>query len=177
MKKRNYEEDIRFKAKQRCQTISEWAFKTIESERVQETRAKSLFSGSIRIQNQLMYSIQQPQKQPKIISSKSIFRKNPRLGLSQKPTSQQSSKIYRKLIDPNQITRSLDYSELEESQANTSKRRVPQNQRLNRQFQAIYNKMKLILDSYNQRERVLLKQIASLQEEIIFLKQTQNQTI
>lgn len=41
MKKKNYDEDIRFKVKQRYATISEWAFKTIESERVPEARAKS----------------------------------------------------------------------------------------------------------------------------------------
>ncbi|CAD8181324.1 unnamed protein product [Paramecium pentaurelia] len=169
MKKKNYDEDIRFKAKQRCQTISEWAFKTIDFERIQEARAKSLYSGAIKIQNQAMHSIHYP--------SKSIDRKNPRLALSQKTTSQQSSKIYRKFIDPHQITRSLDYSDLVDSQTNTTKKRAPQNQRLNKQFQAIHNKMKLILDSYNNRERVLLKYIASLQQEIIALKQTYNQTI
>ncbi|CAD8186914.1 unnamed protein product [Paramecium pentaurelia] len=169
MKKKNYDEDIRFKVKQRYATISEWAFKTIESERVPEARAKSQYSGPVKVPNQAIYLLHNP--------FKSIDTKKPKLALSQQPTIQQSSKIYRKLIDPNQITRSLDYSDLADSQTNTTKKKVPQNQRLNKQFQVIHNRMRLILDSYKNRERVLLKYIASLQKEIIALKQTRYQTI
>ncbi|CAD8101065.1 unnamed protein product [Paramecium sonneborni] len=169
MKKKNYDEDIRFKVKQRYATISEWAFKTLESERVPEARAKSLYSGAIKIQNQDMYSFHQP--------SKSIDTKKPRLVLLQQSTKQHQQKINRKLIDPHQVTRSLDQSDIAYSQTNTAQKRASSNQRLNKQFQAIHNKMKQILDSYKNRERVLLKYIASLQQEIINLKQTQNYTI
>lgn len=60
MKKKNYDEDIRFKVKQRYATISEWAFKTIESERIPEARAKSLYSGPVKVQNQAMYLLHNP---------------------------------------------------------------------------------------------------------------------
>ncbi|CAK87355.1 unnamed protein product (macronuclear) [Paramecium tetraurelia] len=177
MKKKNFDDDIRFKVKQRYATISEWAFKTIESERVPESRAKSLYSGPVKVPNQAMYLLHNPQHQISILRFKSIDKKKPRLAISQQSTIQQSSKIYRKFIDPNQITRSLDYSDLADSQTNTTKKKVLQNQRLKKQFQVIHNRMKLILDSYKNRERVLLKYIASLQQEIIALKQTRYQTI
>ncbi|CAD8093632.1 unnamed protein product [Paramecium sonneborni] len=167
MKKKNQDDEIRFKMKQKYATISDWAFKTLETQRVQEIRAKSLYSGSIKIQHQEMYSFHYP--------SKSINTKKAQVIISQQPRIQNQCKINKKLIESNQIPRSLDQSYIEDSKKrNIDKKRVLQDQKVSKQFQAIHNKMKLIMDSYKNRERELLNYIVSLQQEIIVLKESQN---
>ncbi|CAD8071824.1 unnamed protein product [Paramecium primaurelia] len=171
MKLKNYDDDIRFKIRQRYATISDWMSKTIDSEKVPEVKPRSQYSAAIKIQTPAMISLQAK-------SIDTVKDRKPRFSQSQQPTTLQSSKIYRNFIDPKYITRSIDYSELGDSQIKTKKKKPLQNQRLNRQFQAIYNKMKLILDSYNNRERILLQYISKLKQEIVTLKQGHNhQTI
>ncbi|CAD8099828.1 unnamed protein product [Paramecium sonneborni] len=170
MKLKNYDEDIRFQVRQRYATLSDWMSKSIDSERVPEVKTRSQYNAAIKIQTPAIISLQAK-------SIDTVLNRKQRISKSQQPTTLQSSKIYRKFIDPNFITRSIDYSELGDSQTKVKRKNPFQNQRLNRQFQAIYNKMKLILESYNSRERVLLQYIAKLQKEIVTLKQGHNQTI
>ncbi|CAD8177202.1 unnamed protein product [Paramecium octaurelia] len=170
MKLKNYNEDIRFKVRQRYATISDWMSKTIDSESVPEVKPRSHYSTANKIQPSAMISLK-----PK--SMDTVLNRQPRLSQSQQPTILQSSKFYRKFIDPNYITRSIDYSELGDSKNNIKKKKLYQNQRVNRQFEAVFNKMKLILDSYNNRERALLQYISKLQQEIVTLKQGHNQTL
>ncbi|CAD8186641.1 unnamed protein product [Paramecium pentaurelia] len=167
MKLKNYNEDIRFKVRQRYATISDCISKTIDSEMVPLVKPRSHNSTAKKIQMSAMISLQ-----PKSIDT--FFNYKPRLSKSQKPSNLQSSKFYRKFIDPKYITRSIDYSKLEDSQ-NKIKKKKHQNQIV--QFQAIYNKMKLILDSYKSRERILLQYISKLKQELITLKQGHNQTL
>ncbi|CAK90461.1 unnamed protein product (macronuclear) [Paramecium tetraurelia] len=164
MKLKNYNEDIRFKVRQRYTTISDWMSKTIDSESVPEVKPRSHYSTANKIKPSAMISLK-----PK--SMDTVLNYQPRLSKSQQPTNLQSSKIYRKFIDPNYITRSIDYSELGDSKNNIKKQKLYQNQR------AVFNKMRLILDSYNNRERVLLQYISKLQQEIVTLKQGHNQTL
>ncbi|CAD8111186.1 unnamed protein product [Paramecium sonneborni] len=170
MKQKNYDEDIRFKVRQRYATISDWMSKTIDSERVPEVKARSQCNAAIKIQKPAIISLQAK-------SIDTVLNRKARLSVSQQASTLQSQKVYRKLIDPNLIIRSIDYSELGDSPTKTKKKNPFQNKRLNRQFQAIYNKMQLILDSYNSRERILLQYIAKLQKEIVILKQGHIQTI